>query len=435
MGASSSSSRREKSGGKGEGASTKGTMEEGINISVGITDAGEEALTIITGSGEARVATVGSTRFISPPSRRAKGLEVVTFGASSGITLDVEANFRILRKNSGLSGFYILIALELKHIQSPTMCSLRTRFSCLRQCNLAVRYRPFSIHKTFTTDKKCHVRWKRARVPCGPSIQLQHSKPNVSSPLFYTADRRKKDMVNTCISISVLPTTRNPSENHTLCTKAKGKGRALGYDERDEDDGVYSGRRRGGRGKGKGDKINALGRLMTAILRHKAEKLGLSIRSDGYVPVDEFLKLREITFAGIPLCSHTVDDVKEVIESDELLMPISSVEEVPVCVHGTYRKNLESILKTGLSRMQRRHVHFATGLPHDGDVISGMRRDIEILIFLDVELALKDAMKLYLSDNKVLLTEGFDGIVLPRYFAKIETWPKREPISQHVKLV
>eukprot|EP00252_Welwitschia_mirabilis_P006817 TRINITY_DN1771_c0_g1_i2.p1 TRINITY_DN1771_c0_g1~~TRINITY_DN1771_c0_g1_i2.p1 ORF type:complete len:345 (-),score=59.47 TRINITY_DN1771_c0_g1_i2:122-1156(-) len=221
-------------------------------------------------------------------------------------------------------------------------------------------------------------------------------------------------------------------------------------------------RKKGGKKEGKGkiseNKIDALGRLMTKILRHKAKQLRLNIRSDGFVEVNELLNLREKTFARIPLCSHSLDDVKEavkndnkqrftlleengrlliranqghsidVINSEDLFKPITSVEEVPVCVHGTYKKNLDSILKNGLSRMQRRHVHFATGLPHDDGVISGMRGNCDILIHLDVEKALKDGMKLYLSDNNVLLTEGFDGIVPTSYLKKIETWPDRKQI-------
>lgn len=38
-------------------------------------------------------------------------------------------------------------------------------------------------------------------------------------------------------------------------------------------------------------------------------------------------------------------------------------------------------------------------------------------------------MKFYISDNKVILTEGFDGVVPVKYFEKIETWPKREQIQ------
>jgi len=48
-----------------------------------------------------------------------------------------------------------------------------------------------------------------------------------------------------------------------------------------------------------------------------------------------------------------------------------SVSSCAVCVHGTYKKHLESILTHGLKRMNRLHVHFTSGLPSDGEVISG----------------------------------------------------------------
>lgn len=58
------------------------------------------------------------------------------------------------------------------------------------------------------------------------------------------------------------------------------------------------------------------------------------------------------------------------VQVEELdLEPITSPDRVPVVVHGTYSQNLPSILKTGLSRMKRNHIHFAQG--HFGDVRSG----------------------------------------------------------------
>ncbi|XP_054800231.1 uncharacterized protein LOC129304558 [Prosopis cineraria] len=214
-----------------------------------------------------------------------------------------------------------------------------------------------------------------------------------------------------------------------------------------------------GRGGGGGkDKIDALGRLLTRILRHMASELNLNMRSDGFVKVNDLLKLNMKTFANIPLKSHTIDDVREAVrkdnkqrfslieeneelliranqghtitavETENLLKPILSAEEIPVCVHGTYRRNLNSILESGLKRMKRLHVHFSCGLPTDGEVISGMRRDVNVLIFLDVRKALDEGMKLYISENKVILTEGFEGVVPVKYFEKIESWPSRQPI-------
>ena len=53
-----------------------------------------------------------------------------------------------------------------------------------------------------------------------------------------------------------------------------------------------------------------------------------------------------------------------------------------VCVHGTYKTNLESILASGLKRMKRLHVHFSCGLPTDGEVISGKLRKSNCYAFL-----------------------------------------------------
>ncbi|XP_027191752.1 uncharacterized protein [Cicer arietinum] len=242
--------------------------------------------------------------------------------------------------------------------------------------------------------------------------------------------------------------------SYARATPSSGNGRGRAFDTRNDRERTRG--RGGGSGLGK-DKIDSLGRLLTRILRHMASELNLNMRSDGYVNVNDLLKLNLKTFSNIPLQSHTIDDIREAVQKDNkqrfslieeneelliranqghtttavetesLLKPILSAEEFPVCVHGTYRRNLDSILASGLKRMKRLHVHFSRGLPSDGEVISGMRRDVNVLIFLDVRKAL-EGMKLYISDNKVILTEGFEGVVPHKYFQKIESWPGREPI-------
>ncbi|KAG7653469.1 Phosphotransferase KptA/Tpt1 [Arabidopsis suecica] len=216
--------------------------------------------------------------------------------------------------------------------------------------------------------------------------------------------------------------------------------------------------RRRPQGRGGNDKIDALGRLLTRILRHMATELSLTMRGDGFIKVEDLLKLNFKTSANIQLRSHTVDEIREAVrrdnkqrfslidengelliranqghsittvESEKLLKPILSPEEAPVCVHGTYKKNLESILSSGLKRMNRLHVHFSCGLPTDGEVVSGMRRNVNVLIFLDIKKALEDGIAVYISDNKVILTEGIDGVVPVDYFQMIESWPDRQPI-------
>ena len=157
------------------------------------------------------------------------------------------------------------------------------------------------------------------------------------------------------------------------------------------------------------------------------------------------------------------------IASEALLAPILPAdpdfpEEV---VHGTYTAALKKIMESnGLSRMGRRHVHFATGLPSAsgaksnssqaaspvvsrltqsgpgeaeigesvpgvGDkseeaadsqkVISGMRRSANILIWVDVRKSIEDAgLKWWRSANGVLLTEGNDqGMVDLKFVTRI----------------
>ncbi|KAL6562815.1 hypothetical protein OROHE_005402 [Orobanche hederae] len=191
-----------------------------------------------------------------------------------------------------------------------------------------------------------------------------------------------------------------------------------------------------------------------------ASKLNLDIRSDGYVKVQDLLKLDKTTSAKIPLRSHTIEDIIEAVrhddkqrfslveengelllrankghtlttvETESLLKPILPYEEVPGLSAWDLQEKLGLNPTEGLKRMQRLHVHFCSGLPRDAEVVSGMRREVDTIIFLDVKKALEveEGMKLYVSDNKVILTEGFDGVVPVKYFQKIESWPQRQPI-------
>jgi 2'-phosphotransferase len=50
---------------------------------------------------------------------------------------------------------------------------------------------------------------------------------------------------------------------------------------------------RGSKGRSGGKDV-ALSKRLSYILRHGALELGLSLRSDGYVPLDEVLQLKDI---------------------------------------------------------------------------------------------------------------------------------------------
>ncbi|KAJ9224598.1 hypothetical protein DTO027B5_3960 [Paecilomyces variotii] len=100
-------------------------------------------------------------------------------------------------------------------------------------------------------------------------------------------------------------------------------------------------------------------------------------------------------------------------------------------VHGTYHAAWPAILASGgLRCMSRNHVHFATGpslesiMPEgqggqvklldsrkdlqNGHVISGMRRDAQVLIYINLKKALEAGCPFWRSENGVILSEGMD---------------------------
>ena len=68
---------------------------------------------------------------------------------------------------------------------------------------------------------------------------------------------------------------------------------------------------------------------------------------------------------------HTMGGV---LDDDAMLTRLTVDDDrVREAVHGTSMKAWTLIRERGLSRMRRRHVHLATGLPGHGSVMSGMR--------------------------------------------------------------
>lgn len=71
--------------------------------------------------------------------------------------------------------------------------------------------------------------------------------------------------------------------------------------------------------------------------------------------------------------------------------------------------------------MNRVHIHFTTALPIGKEhVISGMRNNCGIYIYIDFPKAFESGLQFFISSNKVILSPGNDnGIIEPKYFLKI----------------
>lgn len=168
----------------------------------------------------------------------------------------------------------------------------------------------------------------------------------------------------------------------------------------------------------------------------------LNISTDGYVAVDELLQhshFRGHTLAQLEECvakcakqrfqlktdengkqfvratqGHSISAVKD----EELLELITDPATVPVCLHGTYAKHIDSIKQTGLNRMKRNNIHLIACLPEEVDgVMSGMRNSADTIVTINVAGAMAAGIPFYRSSNGVILSPGLGntGCIPPEY--------------------
>lgn len=213
-----------------------------------------------------------------------------------------------------------------------------------------------------------------------------------------------------------------------------------------------------------------LSRKLSKVLRHSALDLGLHMDEAGYVSLDALLAhpmFQTITRATViavvntnnkqryglsmdrlSIRAHQGHSIKGIVVSEALLTPLLSVDAfsassshltTPSCLHGTYFQCLDRILLEGLSRRQRNHIHFTTekdclastnsmdratprGASNEDATTptSALRSSVEVLIYINVALAMSEGLLFYRSDNHVILCPGnADGFLLPRYFTDV----------------
>ena len=190
-----------------------------------------------------------------------------------------------------------------------------------------------------------------------------------------------------------------------------------------------------------------ISKKLIGILRHGAQKRGIPINQNGEVLISDLLKqpdfknvsiqkIMEIV-ANCPKQRFKISDNELYIKANQghsikinadecmtKLTPHNLKEhqiDPNIIVHGTYFESWTKIKNSeGLSRMKRQHIHFGIQIPEDGEVISGMRKSCQVIIYLDIIRAMEAGIVFYLSDNKVVLSEGNSSGFIPKeYFSKI----------------
>jgi putative RNA 2'-phosphotransferase len=163
-----------------------------------------------------------------------------------------------------------------------------------------------------------------------------------------------------------------------------------------------------------------LSKLLSYILRHKPEAYEIILDENGYTNVDELINKLNAHNENISfeILQHIVDtnNKKRFAFNDDLTkirasqghsvdVELGYTEKQPpeILYHGTVEKFLALILKDGLQKMQRHHVHLSADKATAMKVAE--RRGKPIILEIKSGKMFSAGYKFYLSDNGVWLTD------------------------------
>jgi len=162
-------------------------------------------------------------------------------------------------------------------------------------------------------------------------------------------------------------------------------------------------------------------RKISLVLRHKPEAIGISLDENGWAGVDELLRL--MTKSGTPLTRPELETIvaennkKRFRFNDDgtkiranqghslkVDLQMKAVQPPTVLYHGTATTAVASILKTGLEKRKRQHVH----LSHEQVTATqvGGRHGKPVILTVDAARMVTDGYLFYRSDNGVWLTDN-----------------------------
>jgi putative RNA 2'-phosphotransferase len=176
------------------------------------------------------------------------------------------------------------------------------------------------------------------------------------------------------------------------------------------------------------DPIVGTRKLLSYVLRHRPDSIGLALDADGWADVGELLA--RLAAGGKPVVPALLARV--VAENDKqrfafngdrtrirasqghsiaVDLQLREAEPPPLLYHGTASRFLKAILAGGLWAGARHHVHLSADL-HTAMRV-GARHGFLAVLLVDAARMRADGIPFYLSDTGVWLT----GEVKPKYLS------------------
>jgi putative RNA 2'-phosphotransferase len=167
--------------------------------------------------------------------------------------------------------------------------------------------------------------------------------------------------------------------------------------------------------------VKSTSKFLSLVLRHKPEEIGLLLDENGWASVDELIQ--KINAKGNNI---DIDLLNEIVETNDkkrfafnddktkirasqghsIEIDLALEPSLPpnILYHGTATRFVESILKEGLTKQQRQHVHLSEKLETATKV--GARHGKPVILIVNAKQMQEDGFLFYKSENNVWLTDN-----------------------------
>jgi putative RNA 2'-phosphotransferase len=165
--------------------------------------------------------------------------------------------------------------------------------------------------------------------------------------------------------------------------------------------------------------LKHISKLLSLVLRHEPEHIGLTLDQEGWAAVPELIE--KINQQGIRLDFTTLqiivdaNDKKRFAFNDDktriranqghsIEIDLSLPVQIPPAVlfHGTAEKNIAAIRQQGLQKIARQHVHLSA--VKETALQVGQRHGKPVLLVIQALIMHEKGYAFYLSNNGVWLT-------------------------------
>ena len=163
-----------------------------------------------------------------------------------------------------------------------------------------------------------------------------------------------------------------------------------------------------------------ISKFLCLVLRHRPEVIGVDLDKSGWADTAELLekmgrKGRPITAVQLREIVETNDKKRFAFSADRskiratqghtIEVDLGLEERTPpeILYHGTSERFLDSILKKGIGRGERHHVHLSTDTTTALQV--GSRHGNAVVLTIRTGQMHKAGIKFYISENEVWLTD------------------------------